>query len=265
MEHLFARTRQGANTGCYCGETILIDRVLRELQDEALKHGWVSDTFHATEQFNLPGYCRPAIEPRQRLYLSAGIHGDEPAGPLAALELVRQNRWPANLEIWLCPCLNPKGFAENRRENARGVDLNRDYRHPQTDEVRAHVEWLNRQPSFDLALILHEDWESGGFYLYELNPDQIPSPAEPIVSALSGVCPIEMSGIVDDLWTVKGGIIHPHLAPAERPLWAEAIYLIEHQTRLSLTLEAPSALPLAVRVEALVRGVQTAAQWLSEQ
>jgi len=34
-------------------------------------------------------------------------HGDEPAGPLVALQLIQENRWPENAEIFLLPCLNP--------------------------------------------------------------------------------------------------------------------------------------------------------------
>ena len=32
------------------------------------------------------------------------------------------------LDVWLCPCLNPTGFPLNRRENGKGLDLNRQYR-----------------------------------------------------------------------------------------------------------------------------------------
>ena len=58
--------------------------------------------------------------------------------------------WPDDAEIWLCPCLNPTGFPRNTRENAGGVDLNRDYKHRRSAEVRAHIAWLQRQPNFDL-------------------------------------------------------------------------------------------------------------------
>src|SRR5204862_2637245 len=111
-------------------------------------------------------------ERESRIYMSTGIHGDEPAGPLALRQLLQQNQWPAEACLWLCPCLNPTGFPLNRRENAEGEDLNRDYRHLVTDEIRAHVAWLKRQPKFDVTPCLHEDWESTGFYLYALNPDQ---------------------------------------------------------------------------------------------
>ncbi len=100
-----------------------------------------------------------------RVYISTGIHGDEPAGPLAALQLLQEDCWPKDAALWMCPCLNPTGFPLNRRENAQGIDLNRDYRHLETAEVQAHTSWLQRQPAFDLTLCLHEDWESRGFYI----------------------------------------------------------------------------------------------------
>ena len=55
-----------------------------------------------------------------------------------------------------------------------------------------------------------------------------------------------------------GGIIRPELDPAKRPQWPEAFYLLQHKTRLSYTLEAPSDFPLPVRVNALVAAVNAA-------
>ena len=169
--------------------------------------------------------------------------------------MLREDRWPADASIWLCPCLNPTGFTLNTRENYQHIDLNRDYRHFQSEEVRAHVEWLKKQPSFDISLCLHEDWESNGFYVYEVNPDQRSSLAEKIIDAVAEVCPIECATQVDS-WPAQRGIIRPNVNPAERPQWPEALYLIMNQSRLSYTLEAPSDFPLATRVSALVTGVR---------
>jgi protein MpaA len=159
--------------------------------------------------------------------------------------------------VYLCPCLNPTGFALNKRENANGIDLNRDYLHLQSPEVRAHVAWLEQQPAFDLALCLHEDWESHGFYVYELNPDQRPSLAEAIVAGAAQVCPIDPSAVIEGR-AARAGIIRPNLDPRSRPQWPEAFWLLTHKTRLSYTLEAPSDFSLQTRVNALVNGVQAA-------
>ncbi|HMO66293.1 MAG TPA: M14 family metallocarboxypeptidase, partial [Verrucomicrobiota bacterium] len=181
----------------------------------------------------------------------------EPAGPLAVRQLLEEDAFPADADLWLCPCLNPTGFPRNTRENAAGVDLNRDYRAPTTPEVRAHVAWLEQQPSFDAAFCLHEDWEAAGFYVYELNPDGRPALAERIIAAAGPVCPIDPSPLIDGREAV-GGVIRPQLDPAERPEWPEAFYLGMRKTRLGCTLEAPSDFSLPVRVAALVAGMLAA-------
>ena len=192
-----------------------------------------------------------------RIYISAGIHGDEPAGPLAALRLIQENRWPEDVEIFLLPCLNPAGFTMNRRENAEGVDLNRDYRNPKSAEARAHIAWLERQPQFDLYLCLHEDWESHGFYLYEQNPDNKLSLAGKIIEAVRKVCPVDLSESIEGR-PAQNGIVRPNIDPRSRPDWPEAFYLIGHKSRQGYTLEAPSDFPLATRVNALVAAVNAA-------
>ena len=178
-------------------------------------------------------------------------------GLLAALRLLQENRWPDFVDLWFCPCLNPTGFTLNRRENAGGVDLNRDYRNPQTGEISAHIRWLEQQPNFNVSLCLHEDWESHGFYVYELNPDGHPSLAGRMVKAVAPVCPIDLSPLIEGR-EAREGIINPNLDPASRPQWPEAFWLIQNKTRQSCTLEAPSDFSLPLRVNALVAGVNAA-------
>jgi hypothetical protein len=173
------------------------------------------------------------------------------------LRLLQENNWPSNAEILLLPCLNPTGFTLNRRENAEGIDLNRDYRHPKSAAACVHIAWLERQPKFDLYLCLHEDWESHGFYLYEQNPDSKPSLAEKMIEAIQKVCPIDLSENIEGR-AAKGGIVRPNILPHERPDWPEAFYLITHKSRQGYTLEAPSDFPLKTRVDALVSGVNAA-------
>ena len=255
--------RLGKNLGGYFGERIDIARILQQIETTALGYGWESTTFHSADQFRWIGLHRvSASASAVRVYVSTGIHGDEPAGPLAALRLLQENQWPERAEIVFCPCLNPIGFAANTRTNAQGIDLNRDYLHFQSAEIRAHTTWLQQQSRFDLALCLHEDWESHGFYVYELNPDAKPSFAEAIVAGVEKVCPIDYSEIIEGR-AAKGGIIRPTLEPQSRPQWPEAFWLVSHKTRLSYTLEAPSDFPLGTRVNALVAGVNAALAKLS--
>lgn len=262
-------TKLNRNHGRYRGETVDIRAVLADGLAAAAEHGWTVETFATATIPPLVALCRPphrrrpdfgpasgADDPARRIYLSTGIHGDEPAGPLAIRELLAQDHWPAATELWVCPCLNPGGFERNQRENAAGIDLNRDYRQPQSAEVQAHVAWLGRQPQFDLTVCLHEDWESHGFYLYEVNPDGRPSAAPQVIASVEKFCAIDRSPVIEGR-PAAGGIIRPQIDLAGRPDWPEAFYLITHHTRLSYTLEAPSDFPLATRVRSLVAAVET--------
>ncbi len=255
--------RFGRNADGYRGETIDIRKVLREIQAGALEHGWRQDSFLTSDEFCLLAYHRANGRSRKRIYVSTGIHGDEPAGPNAVRELVLQNRWPEGVDVWLCPCLNPTGFPMNRRENVRGLDLNRQYLHLEAEETKAHVLWLEQQPRFDVVLCLHEDWEAHGFYVYELNPDDQPSLAEEMVRRVSEVCPIDTSPLIEGR-EAHEGIIRPSTDPRSRPQWPEAFYLLTHKTRLSYTLETPSDYPMSVRVAGLVTGVRTVLELISK-
>ncbi len=254
--------RLGKNDGGYLGARIDVHAVLGEIKTAAQEHGWTLETFHADDDFEWFALRRVSpstlnSQPSTRIYISTGIHGDEPAGPLAALRLMCENIWPDPAEIVLLPCLNPVGFANNRRENGQGIDLNRDYLQPQSPEICSHIAWLEKQAAFDLCLCLHEDWESHGFYLYELNPDGKPSLAEAMIAATAKVCPIDLSPIIESR-EVRGGIIRPSLDPLTRPLWPESFWLLQNKTRLSYTLEAPSDFEIGVRVNALAEATQAA-------
>jgi hypothetical protein len=201
--------------------------------------------------------------PAPRIYVSAGIHGDEPAPPLALLEMLEGGSFDPRVDWFVCPLLNPGGLALGTRENPDGVDLNRDYRKPCSAEVSAHVAWLRRQPALDLALALHEDWESAGFYVYEQNPLQRPSLASLMLDAAGWECPIDLDPVIDGR-EAQGGVIRPGGDPFQRELWPESIYLRVNHTSLAYTVEAPSSFPLERRVRALRAAVGAAVAGLTE-
>ncbi len=55
------------------------------------------------------------------------IHGDEQAGLRVVRRLRDREHLPADLDLWLVPTVNPDGTAADRRTNAHGVDLNRNF------------------------------------------------------------------------------------------------------------------------------------------
>jgi protein MpaA len=67
----------------------------------------------------------PNDAPRKILVVGC-IHGNECAG-LAITSALRRMRVPDGVQLWLVPEMNPDGTAADTRQNARGVDLNRNF------------------------------------------------------------------------------------------------------------------------------------------
>ncbi len=210
--------------------------------------GFRAEIFGHIDGHPLIAYTKRSAGPRPRIYLSAGIHGDEPAPPQVLLRLMQESFFDSRCVWFVCPLLGPTGYLRNTRESAAGIDLNRDYKAPRSVEIQAHIRWLQRQPNFDLGFSLHEDWETGGFYLYELNPLHRPSLADPMVEAARAHIPIESTPLIDGRESSAAGIIRPVSDPLLRESWPETIYLRHHHGTLNYTIETPSRLPLAQRI-----------------
>ena len=190
------------------------------------------------------------------VYLSAGIHGDEPAGPLAVLELMKIGFFDDKTHWMICPALNPGGLALGTRESRSGMDLNRDYLVRESPEVAAHAEWLSRKPVPNVFVSLHEDWESEGFYFYEINlGGDDPKRAGALLSAISKYFPPEPGPEIDGHEVREPGWIYHH-ADADLPeSWPEAIFMAKRGCPLSFTFETPSEAPLESRIAAHIAGL----------
>jgi hypothetical protein len=230
---------------------------LREFRAEAEQRGFTIKQLAETARGPVLAFFSPTGGPSA--YLSAGIHGDEPAGPLAALELLRSGYFDQDLAWTICPALNPTGLAANTRENGNGIDLNRDYLRRESTEIRAHAEWLEERSCAQRFFSLHEDWESTGFYFYEINlGEDRPDRATAIIDAVRPWFPPEPEALIDDHETRAPGWIY-HRADADLPdLWPEAIFLAKRGCPLSFTLETPSSGELESRIAAHVAAVKAA-------
>ena len=63
--------------------------------------------------------------PRKAVVLGS-IHGDETAG-IRVTEGIRRGSPVHELDLWVIPTVNPDGVARGTRQNAHGVDLNRNF------------------------------------------------------------------------------------------------------------------------------------------
>lgn len=224
-------------------------RALRVMRDVALREVacvGASRTLLVGEIVGPPG--APVVA------LSAGVHGDEPAGPWALLSIVRDGLLDGAFSYRIWPCTNPTGYALGTRANAEGHDINRSFhRGGTTPESRAMIV-SNRDRHFALSLDLHEDFESAGYYAYEpVRPGEMPLFGGPMVAALDDVgFPVQR---FDDeafdigyppearhLRTLERGRIHND-PDAERQHFRDempySIGLLARAARYAITLETP--------------------------
>jgi len=244
---------------------IYVDRI----EDAAKATGWTIRYLSKCGDVTRPWLQRAATlgDAAPSLYISAGIHGDEISGPMAILKMLRDREFFADFNVTIFPILNPDGLAQNLRVNAAGIDLNRDYRNSKSQEIASHIEALKTLGKYDAAMMLHEDFEGIGAYLYELNDDT--SLGLKIISAMGQHIPIDLRPIIEDV-PAAGGIISRkdllriHGNIEERPDWPEAIYLSVNHTKISYTTETPKPFPLENRIEAQIAAVITLMKALTQ-
>lgn len=80
---------------------------------------------HSVQGREIYAYQRGDSEGRPVLIVGA-IHGDERGGIAVAKRLLEMPV-PEGVDLWVILELNPDGFVAGTRENARGVDLNRNF------------------------------------------------------------------------------------------------------------------------------------------
>jgi murein peptide amidase A len=192
----------------------------------------------------------PALSAEGGIYISAGIHGDEPASSAALISWAEKNvRRLRDLPLLIFPALNPWGLINNCRYDAAGLDLNRLFHRDDQPVINA-VKKVVAPCQFRLALMLHEDYDAEGFYLYEIKR-KLPFLGEALLEAVSRVMPIESRAKIDGR-TAAAGLIRRRFDRARfaKIGYPEAVWLHEFHAERSLTVETPSEFALEQRVRA---------------
>ena len=201
--------------------------------------------------------------------ISAGIHGDEPAGVEATLRFIEHNIENPTLlthyNFVIFPCDNPYGWERNIRESSQGVDLNRQFR---VREPAPEVELITQGMSglcFDLVYEMHEDYDSPGFYLYEFGDDPVAYLGESIIHEVSTFgYPINRSPIIERR-RARGGIIRLNLHTYRKTRLPKSFYAYRECGGQVLTLETPStflSLDDRVRIHLMGLSVSLNRAWL---
>ena len=180
----------------------------REVENAAHAAGWTVRHLWPMEIGPRPWFQRVAPggdRASPKLYLSAGIHGDEISGPLALLEMIR-TRFLRRLR-----CDNVSDPQSEWPRARRADEPGRNRPQPGLPE---HQVTRNQGPHrvtadsgrFHASMLLHEDYEGIGAYLYELNDTLDPGLGAKIIAAMGLHVPIDLRPEIEEA-PAHGGVI----------------------------------------------------------
>src|SRR3989344_1550044 len=215
----------------------------------------------------------------KEVLIFTGIHGDEPAGPEAILRFIpivyKDKELLDKFSFTIFPCDNPQGYAKNKRENYNGLDLNREFKNTNPPKEIKFIKRALRKKQFDIALGMHEDRDSKGFYLYE-PPTKINLFGDKIINTIkkSGF-PVEANYVDNDssigqgnqIQIKNGLVIFPKRKKFEKNVakmkyWPAAVYLIKRHTKKELTFETPLNIELNKRIKMHLLAIDTSLNFL---
>jgi murein peptide amidase A len=184
-----------------------------------------------------------------RIGLFAAIHGDEPVGAHALVQLLQWlDQHPEVAEgycLFVYPVCNPTGFEDRTRHSRRDRDLNREFwSNSQEPEVQLlQAELVSH--AFHGIISLHADDSSDGVYGFVSGATLTRHLIEPALRATEQILPRNQSDIIDG-FNARNGIIRKgyqgtlSAPPKVRPRPFEII------------LETPQAAPQFLQEKALV-------------
>lgn len=197
-----------------------------------------------------------AREGIQAVYLSSGVHGDEPGAAWGLLAWAEKHaRELKRGSFLIAPCLNPVGLTLNTRADHRGIDINRRFHDAEDAICGPWQRWITGKAT-RLGLCLHEDYDAQGIYLYELNHGRRTA-GHGIIHGCSRVIAPDPRGNIDGQ-RARGGVIRRRTLPTHLPGMPEAVELHLRGCPLTLTFETPSEFGIDRRVRAQVRFIEAA-------
>jgi hypothetical protein len=203
----------------------------------------------------------------KNIFLSAGLHGDEPAGVYALLGFFenKAKEYDDKLNFFAIPCINPFGFEYDIRQNHNQVDLNRNFDSPKPEKEVSLVKKVLEEYSraFLFTLDMHEDPTDKinpgfelkdnprDFYMYEKSPSREASVGHTIIRELErkGIWATKQKKIYHDF--NDGGLVW-HQSPEHK--WnedsSELFSYLQRYTDYSFTTETPTCWAVDKRVDA---------------
>lgn len=188
-----------------------------------------------------------------RIAIFACIHGDEPAGALAATELlseiVRQPDLAENFLLQIYPACNPTGFEDNTRHSRRGKDLNREFWKSSIEPEIEILEHELRAQHFSGIIQLHADDTSHGIYGFVRGHTLTENLLRPALLEAGKILPRNVNATIDGFAARDGIIYQSYEGILAAPLQVESPF--------EIILETPHHAKMDLQVEALVVAVRT--------
>jgi protein MpaA len=217
---------------------------------------WLGSFQGKAGEYSIPHFCfqGPNSSDPIRIGIFAAIHGDEPAGALAAVqfltELAQAPELAENFHVHVYPVCNPSGFEDNTRHSRSGKDLNREFWKSSVEPEVQILEQQLRSQHFHGLIQLHADDTSKGLYGFVRGHTLTENLLRPALMEAEKILPRNVSATIDG-FAARDGIIYDHYegilaAPARiEPVPFEII------------LETPHHAPFDLQVRALVIALHT--------
>lgn len=184
----------------------------------------------------------------------AGVHGDEPEGVHATIQLLRllasRPEVANGYQLSVYPVCNPTGFEVGTRHTRNGKDLNREFWRESTEP---EVRWLESEllaNSFHGIIALHTDNTSTGFYGFAQGATLTRHLIEPALAAAAEFLPRNLEETIDG-FPARNGIIRKCYEGTLRPPPKS------RPRPFDIILETPQAAPSYLKEAALVSAVRS--------
>jgi hypothetical protein len=210
----------------------------------------------ARQSYTLPRFIfrGPNASDPIRIGVFAVIHGDEPAGALAAARFLHElAAAPSLAESFLLhvyPICNPTGFEDNTRHSRRGCDLNREFWRASPEAEVKLLESELRNSHFNGLIQLHADDTSDGIYGFVRGHTLTENLLRPALAAAGKILPRNVNAQIDGFAARDGIIYDQYEGILAAPLAMEPV-------PFEIVLETPHRAPINHQVEALVVAMRT--------
>jgi hypothetical protein len=197
------------------------------VQFESLDAFEIGGQTYSLPRFTLRG---PNSSDPIRIGIFAAIHGDEPAGALAAARFLagaaREPGFIENFLIQIYPVCNPTGYEDNTRHSRRGKDLNREFWKSSIEPEVKILERELRTQHFSGIIQLHADDTSDGLYGFVRGHTLTENLLRPALSEAGKILPRNANATIDGFAARDGIIYHSYEGILAAPMHLQVEALV---------------------------------------